>query len=53
MLRVGFDEFEVSHPVLIERLEKGEVGGIGVYFQPAAKASSKTGKYSWRRTRAD
>lgn len=49
MLRVGFDEFEVTHPVLIKRLESGEVGGIGVYFQPAAKASAAAGKYSWRR----
>ena len=49
MLRVGFDEFEVSHPVLIKRLESGEVGGIGVYYQPAAKASAGAGKYSWRR----
>lgn len=53
MLRVGFDEFEVSHPVLIQRLESGDVGGIGVYHQPAAKASSRPGKYSWRRTRAE
>jgi uncharacterized protein (DUF934 family) len=51
MLRLGFDEFEVSHPVLIERLEKGEIGGIGLYYQPTAKAS-KSGKYSWRRTRS-
>ena len=49
MLRVGFDEFEVSHPVLIKRLESGEIGGIGVYYQPAAKASATAGKYSWRR----
>jgi len=49
MLRVGFDEFEVSHPVLIKRLESGEVGGIGVYYQPAAKTSASAGKYSWRR----
>ncbi len=49
MLRVGFDEFEVSHPVLLERLGNGEVGGIGVFYQPAAKASAAAGKYSWRR----
>lgn len=53
MLRLGFDEFEVTHPVLIERLEKGEVGGLGLYYQPTAKAASKPGKYSWRRTKAD
>ncbi|MEP9386703.1 DUF934 domain-containing protein [Mesorhizobium sp. KR9-304] len=49
MLRLGFDEFEVSHPVLIERLEKGEVGGLGLYYQPTGKESAKTGTYSWRR----
>jgi uncharacterized protein (DUF934 family) len=53
MLRLGFDEFEVSHPVLISRLEQGEVGGIDVHYQPAARASSKPGKYSWRRIRAN
>ncbi|HWK67774.1 MAG TPA: DUF934 domain-containing protein [Rhizobiaceae bacterium] len=54
MLRLGFDEFEVSHPLLIERLEKGEVGGLGLYYQPAAKALPRGGKgapYSWRRAR--
>lgn len=53
MLRLGFDEFEVSNPVLTRRLERGEIGGIGLHYQPAAKASAKTGKYSWRRARAD
>ena len=53
MLRLGFDEFEVSHPVLINRLEKGDVGGLGLYYQPTAKGSSKPGKYSWRRTKAE
>jgi uncharacterized protein (DUF934 family) len=51
MIRLGFDEFEVSHPVLIARLEKGEVGGIALHYQPAAKSSAKTGRYAWRRTR--
>ncbi len=53
MLRVGFDEFEVSHPVLIARLEQGETGGIPLQYQPTAKASEGGQKYSWRRTRAD
>jgi uncharacterized protein (DUF934 family) len=53
MLRLGFDEFEVSHPVLIERLEKGDTGGIPLQYQPAAKPSEGGQKYSWRRTRAD
>ena len=52
MLRLGFDEFEVSHPVLIARLEKGEVGGIALHYQPTAMPSTKPGKYSWRRVRS-
>ena len=51
MLRLGFDEFEVSHPVLIARLEKGETGGIPFHYQPAATPASHPGKFSWRRTR--
>jgi uncharacterized protein (DUF934 family) len=51
MLRLGFNEFEVSHPVLIARLEAGRVGGIQLYYQPAAKPAEKGQKYSWRRTR--
>jgi uncharacterized protein (DUF934 family) len=52
MLRLGFDEFEVSHPVLIARLEAGRIGGIPLQYQPtAAKPSQKGQKYSWRRTR--
>jgi len=52
MLRLGFDEFEVSHPVLIERLEKGDTGGIPFYNQPTAKPASATSGYSLRRTRS-
>lgn len=52
MLRVGFDEFEVSSPVLIGRLERGEAGGLGLYYQPAAATAARPGKYSWRRVRA-
>ena len=52
MLRLGFDEFEVSHPVLIKRLEEGHVGGVPLYYQPTAKAADTTGqKYSWRGAR--
>ena len=51
VLRVGFDEFEVSHPVLIERLERGQTGGLGLYGQPAAGGPERSGGYSWRRTR--
>ncbi|MCX7304003.1 MAG: DUF934 domain-containing protein [Hyphomicrobiales bacterium] len=49
MLRVGFDEFEVSHPVLIGRLENGDVGGLGLYYQPTSADVGKPGRYSWRR----
>ncbi len=52
MLRLGFDEFEVSHPVLIKRLEAGETGGLPLYYQPAAKPAGspvRGAAYSWRR----
>lgn len=52
MLRVGFNEFEVSHPVLLKRLEAGQAGGLPLYYQPAANAAAapkKGGKYAWRR----
>lgn len=50
MLRVGFTEFEISNPVLLKRLESGDVGGLPLYYQPAAKPAAPSGKYSWRRT---
>jgi uncharacterized protein (DUF934 family) len=53
MLRLGFTEFEVSHPVLIARLEAGRIGGIPLYYQPTGKPSGKGQKYSWRRTRSN
>ena len=49
MLRLGFDEFEVSHPVLLKRLEEGRTGGLPLYYQPTAKPEAKGPKYSWRR----
>lgn len=49
MLRLGFTEFEVSNPVLIERLEKGDTGGIPLYYQPTAKPAEAGQGYSWRR----
>ncbi|MBX3567381.1 MAG: DUF934 domain-containing protein [Rhizobiaceae bacterium] len=49
MLRVGFDEFEISNPVLLRRLEQGIVGGLGVYYQPTAQDAAKGPSYSWRR----
>ncbi len=53
MLRLGFDQFEVTHPVLLERLERGQTGGIAQHYQPTAKPSGAGAKYSWRRTRQD
>ncbi|MHA6687883.1 DUF934 domain-containing protein [Mesorhizobium sp. A556] len=52
MLRVGFTEFEISNPVLLKRLEVGDIGGLPVYYQPSAKLASVSGKYAWRRTPA-
>ena len=49
MLRVGFDEFEVSNPVLLARLESGRRGGIPLYYQPSAAPAAMAGGYSWRR----
>ncbi|RWM71562.1 DUF934 domain-containing protein [Mesorhizobium sp.] len=52
MLRLGFDEFEVSHPVLLKRLEEGRTGGLPLYYQPTERPEAKGPKYSWRRVRA-
>lgn len=49
MLRLGFDEFEVSHPVLIKRLEEGRLDGLPVYYQPTTTAAKAGDTYSWRR----
>ncbi|WP_192183410.1 DUF934 domain-containing protein [Mesorhizobium amorphae] len=51
MLRLGFDEFEVTNPVLLKRLEQGRTGGLPLYYQPAAEPEAKGPKYSWRRKR--
>ncbi|CDX24037.1 conserved hypothetical protein [Mesorhizobium sp. ORS 3324] len=51
MLRLGFDEFEVSNPVLLKRLEEGRTGGLPVYYQPAVEPEAKGPRYSWRRKR--
>ena len=49
MLRVGFDALEVRHETTILRLEAGETGDLGRYYQPAASEALKTNGYSWRR----
>ncbi|MER8952167.1 DUF934 domain-containing protein [Mesorhizobium sp. M0833] len=51
MLRLGFDEFEILHPVLLKRLEQGRTGGLPLFYQPAVKPEPKGPKYSWRRVR--
>ena len=50
MLRLGFDEFEVSHRLLVARLEKGETGGVPFHYQPSVVPAARPGKFSWRRT---
>lgn len=49
MLRVGFDEFEITSPVLLKRLQAGRVGGLSVYYQPTAREADAGEGYSWRR----
>lgn len=53
MLRVGFDEFEISNPVLLKRLEQGRLDGLPLYYQAAAKPAAAADKYSWRRQPAE
>ncbi len=50
MLRVGFTEFEVADPVLLKRLRAGEIGGLPLHYQPAARPAAAGAGYSWRRT---
>lgn len=52
MLRVGFDELEVVHPISLKWLREGKVGGLGLYAQPSADGGV-AGKYSWRRKPAN
>lgn len=52
MLRLGFDEFEISNPVLLRRLAEGRTGLLPVHYQPVTRAEPKGEKYSWRRSRA-
>jgi uncharacterized protein (DUF934 family) len=49
MLRTGFTEFEVVDPTALRRLEQGDLRGIPVHYQPAARPAAKTATYSWRR----
>jgi uncharacterized protein (DUF934 family) len=49
MLRTGFIEFEVVNPTPLRRLEIGDLRGLPVHNQPAARPAAKTNSYSWRR----
>ncbi len=49
MLRIGFDEFEVSNEMALARLAQGRVGGIDFRYQPAATPETAGAAYSWRR----
>jgi uncharacterized protein (DUF934 family) len=53
MLRTGFDQFEVSNPTALRRLEAGDLRGLPVSYQPASTPDSRTGSYSWRRRVTD
>lgn len=52
MLRTGFDELEVSHPVAIARLQAGDVDAYAGHYQPAVNAARPAARYSWRRVPA-
>lgn len=52
LLRTGFDELEVSHPVAIARIEAGRVDAYAAHYQPAVNAARPAGRYSWRRVPA-
>ncbi|MGF0538191.1 DUF934 domain-containing protein [Agrobacterium sp. ES01] len=49
MLRTGIDSFVVTNEVALRRLEEGRLPGIDEHYQPAARTSAETGRYSWRR----
>lgn len=49
MLRVGFDQLEVTHPVALRWLEEGKTEGLGIYYQPSARREEPATGYSWRR----
>lgn len=55
MLRTGFDELEVTNGPTLARLAAERPGGLGVYYQPAAKVSERPANapaYAWRRVPA-
>lgn len=52
MIRTGFDEFEVTNPATLKRLEENRPGGIAYRYQPASQAEDFCPRYSWRRAPA-
>ncbi|MFZ1773585.1 MAG: DUF934 domain-containing protein [Rhizobiaceae bacterium] len=49
MLRTGFDELEISHPLALARLESGSHPAFPGYCQPSARTLPQAGTWSWRR----
>lgn len=49
MLRLGFDELEVCHPVALARLGEGRFDAPADAYQPTAASSGAAAGYSWRR----
>lgn len=49
MLRVGFDQFAVTHAPTIARLEKNDLAAVGLYLQPAIGPETKAGERAWAR----
>ena len=51
MLRTGFDEFAVTHPATIARLEAGDLAEVPQYLQPAIGEEQAGGGRAWSRLR--
>lgn len=49
MLRCGIDSFAVTNATALKRLAENRLPGIDNHYQPAARASTDVGSYSWRR----
>ncbi|MEZ5800602.1 MAG: DUF934 domain-containing protein [Nitratireductor sp.] len=47
MLRTGFDEFAVTHPATIARLEAGDLAEVPQYLQPAIGEEQAGGGRAW------
>ena len=52
MLRLGFNEFEVSNPVLIERLEAGRIGGTAALLPADRGKAAEEGRQIFLAPRA-